>query len=82
MSRDDYLMIPTRIFHSNQGIMTQVEGNQPLKACPITTRDMVLMLSHERGTWEVIFKNYTCAFFLGYHMDWKDRSVTDSPNYN
>ena len=23
------------------------------------------------GDWEVIFKNYTCAFFLGYHMDWK-----------
>ena len=49
MSRDDYLMISTRIFHSNKGIMTQVEGNQPLKACPITTGDMVLMLSHEGG---------------------------------
>ena len=82
MSRDDYLMIPTRIFHSNQGIMTQVEGNQPLKACPITTGDMVLMLSHERGTGKSFLRTTHAHFFLGYHMDWKDRSVTDSPNYN
>ena len=63
MSRDDYSMIPTRIFRSNQGIKTQVEGNQPLEACPIATGDAGLMLSHEKGDWEVIFKNYACAFF-------------------
>ena len=50
MSRDDYSMIPTCIFRSNQGIKTQVEGNQPLEACPIATGDAGLMLSHERGT--------------------------------
>ena len=63
MSRDDYLMIPTRIFHSNQGIMTQVEGNQPLKTCPITTGDMVLMLSHERGTGKSFLRTTHAHFF-------------------
>ena len=63
MSRDDYLMIPTRIFHSNQGIMTQVEGNQPLKACPITTGDMVLMLPHERGTGKSFLRTTNAHFF-------------------
>ena len=62
MSRDDDSMIPTRIFRSNQGIKTQVEGNQPLEACPIAMGDTGLMLTREGG-WEVIFKNYACAFF-------------------
>ena len=44
MSRDDYLMIPTCIFRSYQGTKTQVEGNQPLEACPIATGDTGLML--------------------------------------
>ena len=76
MSRDDYSMIPTRIFHSNQGIKTQVEGNQPLEACPIATGDAGLMLSHERGTGKSFLRTMH-GHFLGYHMDWKDRNVTD-----
>ena len=68
-------MIPTRIFRSNQGIKTQVEGNQPLEACPIATGDTGLMLSHERGTGKSFLRT-THAHFLGYHMDWKDRNVT------
>ena len=76
MSRDDYSMIPTRIFRSNQGIKTQVEGNQPLEACPIATGDAGLMLSHERGTGKSFLRT-THVHFLGYHMDWKDWNVTD-----
>ena len=63
MSRDDYSMIPTRIFRSNQGIKTQVEGNQPLEACPIATGDTGLMLSHERGTGKSFLRTTHAHFF-------------------
>ena len=63
MSRDDYSMIPTRIFRSNQGIKTQVEGNQPLEACPIVTGDTGLMLSHERGTGKSFLRTTHAHFF-------------------
>ena len=63
MSRVDYSMIPTCIFCSNQGIKTQVEGNQPLEACPIVTGDTGLMLSHERGTAKSFLRNTHAHFF-------------------
>ena len=63
MSRDDYSMIPTRTFRSNQGIKTQVEGNQPLEACPIATGDTGLMLSHERGTGKSFLRTMHAHFF-------------------
>ena len=63
MSRVDYSMIPTRIFRSNQGIKTQVEGNQPLEAFPIVTGDTGLMLSHERGTAKSFLRNTHAHFF-------------------
>ena len=63
MSRDDYSMIPTRIFRSNEGIKTQVEGNQPLEACPIVTGDTGLMLSHERGTGKSFLRTTHAHFF-------------------
>ena len=62
MSRDDYSMIPTCIFRSNQGVKTQVEGNQPRGVPHCHGRYGFNALTRE-GDWEVIFKNYACALF-------------------